>query len=72
MKVCTCASCGVELANVADAGFQPVGGVAFHSYGHYGSAEFDPMDGTCVEVVLCDPCFSRADKHTYKAEPQNG
>ena len=59
---CRCLACGAELANVAREGFHPMGGLAFSTGGHYGS-EFDPMDGSRVEVVVCDPCFVKADKH---------
>lgn len=64
---CKCIKCGLEMINIAKIGFQPEGGVAFSSAGHYGSTEFDPMDGTRVEIVICDPCFVEADKFYYGA-----
>ena len=39
---------------------QPYGGLAFQSEGHYGSTVFDPMDGTYLEVNICDECLLRA------------
>lgn len=39
---------------------QPSGGTAFHSSGHYGSTAFDPMDGTYLEINICDPCLIQA------------
>jgi hypothetical protein len=50
----TCIQCGEELPNPYSR-FQPSGGLAFFTYGHYGSA-FDPMDGSRLEVAICDPC----------------
>lgn len=32
--------------------------MAFHSFGHYGSSAFDPMDGTSLNAILCDPCVT--------------
>lgn len=56
-----CAVCKTGLENLADTfggvGYQPSGGTAFKSYGHYGSGSFDPMDGSYVEICLCDGCF---------------
>lgn len=39
---------------------QPSGGTSFQSRGHYGSAAFDPMDGTYLEINICDPCLVQA------------
>jgi hypothetical protein len=62
---CHCLSCGIEMVNIAREGFQPMGGLALNSMGHYGSTEFDPMDGTRIEVVVCDPCLIKAEKYIY-------
>jgi hypothetical protein len=62
---CHCLSCGIEMVNIAREGFQPMGGLALNSVGHYGSTEFDPMDGTRIEVVVCDPCLIKAEKYIY-------
>lgn len=68
-KFCRCVVCNKNLRNLAfdfcDEGFQPSDGLAFKTYGHYGSCEFDPMDGSYLEVVICDDCvrtLSSADK----------
>jgi hypothetical protein len=53
------------MVNIAREGFQPMGGLALNSVGHYGSTEFDPMDGTRIEVVVCDPCLIKAEKYIY-------
>lgn len=37
---------------------QPNDGLSFTSFGAYGSSFFDPMDGTYLEVTICDPCLS--------------
>lgn len=34
-----------------------MGGTAFRIYGHYGSTVFDPMDGSSLEIVICDECL---------------
>lgn len=39
---------------------QPYGGLAFQSQGHYGGTVFDPMDGTYLEISVCDPCLVQA------------
>jgi hypothetical protein len=38
---------------------QPYAGTSFHSYGHYGSTIFDPMDGQFIEINVCDECLER-------------
>lgn len=39
---------------------QPSGGTAFQTHGHYGSTVFDPMDGTYLEINVCDACLTQA------------
>lgn len=39
---------------------QPSEGTAFTTEGHYGSTAFDPMDGSRLEVNICDECLTRA------------
>ena len=54
-----CLKCGEKLNNIfadADTGNQPRGGLEFVAYGHYGSASFDPMDGSKLILNLCDKC----------------
>lgn len=56
-----CIVCGGSLKNVG--GFeenQPLRGAAFQTSGHYGSAVFDPMDGTFLEINVCDSCLREA------------
>lgn len=56
-----CIVCGKALRNVTDdSSNQPNDGTAFQTEGHYGSTVFDPMDGTVLEVNLCDPCLLAA------------
>jgi hypothetical protein len=41
----------------------PMNGLHFRTYGHYGSTIFDPMDGTCIDLAICDECImSNLDK----------
>ena len=35
----------------------PTGGLHFRTYGHYGSTVFDSMDGTCLDLAICDECI---------------
>jgi hypothetical protein len=56
-----CVVCGIYLRNVWDeAENQPKDGLAFSSRGHYGSTVFDPMDGTFIELNICDKCLIEA------------
>jgi hypothetical protein len=66
-----CIACGAELRNVgwnqavggSDSENQPSDGTAFWSTGHYGSTFFDPMDGSQIEITVCDECLR---KHTER------
>jgi len=49
------------MQNIAPSGVQPKDGLAFVTSGHYGSTYFDPMDGSWLEVAICDDCVKRAD-----------
>lgn len=40
----------------------PQGGVVFQSPGQYGSNIFDPMDGSLLEINVCDECLMTATK----------
>lgn len=60
MPILTCICCSKGMDNITPNGVQPNDGVAFHSYGHYGSSFFDPLDGTCIQIVICDECLERA------------
>lgn len=56
----SCICCGAPLPNIMiGRGIQPMGGLAFLSQGHFGSSVFDPMDGSSIQIVLCDPCLSK-------------
>lgn len=39
---------------------QPLDGLAFSTGGAYGTTLFDPMDGSTLEVNVCDPCLRKA------------
>ena len=41
---------------------QPNGGTSFCTPGHYGSTAFDPMDGSILEINICDLCLVEAAK----------
>lgn len=56
-----CIKCGVALESATvDSVVQPLNGLAFTSYGHFGSTVFDPMDGTTLEICICDECLTKA------------
>lgn len=54
-----CLMCGKLLKSVLPSPDvnQPMGGTSFTTQGHYGSTLFDPMDGTRLELNVCDPCL---------------
>ena len=56
-----CIVCRKDLGDIPS-GEQnhPKDGVVFQSHGNYGSTVFDPMDGTYLEVNICDPCLVQA------------
>lgn len=57
-----CVICGKWLRNVMPdyTTNQPSEGTSFWTHGNYGSTVFDPMDGTFIEVNICDECLVRA------------
>jgi len=53
-----CIRCDKPLDNVFEGSInQPSEGTAFTTGGHYGSTVFDPMDGTEIEISVCDECL---------------
>lgn len=64
-KHCYCVRCNKKLNNYdgdSNNHIQPVGGVAFITYGHYGSTVFDPMNGDTMQIAVCDECLKALDK----------
>lgn len=66
----TCFVCDAKLYNWVpksstgkSVNIQPMEGLHFNTYGHYGSTLFDPMDGSSLDIVICDVCLA---KHKYK------
>lgn len=58
-----CFVCGEPLTNVLQGtGNQPLDGLEFFTYGHYGSTVFDPMDGTALAIDVCDSCLMNGQK----------
>lgn len=59
-----CIVCGQKLKDVFGGSpvyaNQPGEGLAFTTHGHYGSTVFDPMDGSSLEINICDPCVEKA------------
>lgn len=62
---CYCAKCNKKLKNInedLENNLQPSGGIAFITYGHYGTTFFDPCNGDSMQVVICDECLKALDK----------
>jgi len=66
MKIYTkiqCFCCDKELDNMEYESrngkyvyIHPMDGLHFQTYGHYGSTVFDPMDGSSLDIAICDEC----------------
>lgn len=55
-----CLVCGKPLQPVfpdSDVVNQPNGATAFWTAGHYGSTVFDRMDGSTLNINICDDCL---------------
>lgn len=59
----TCFKCHKELKDYHK--IQPMNGLAFETRGHYGSTFFDPMDGSKIEIVICDDCLENNKDYIY-------
>ena len=46
----------------------PDNGLHFYTSGHYGSTHFDPMDGSTLNIFICDDCI-KASLHTIERKP---
>ncbi|MGN6775977.1 hypothetical protein [Rhizobium sp.] len=57
-----CIKCERGMENISSGCHQPNEGLGFHTRGHYGSAYFDPMDGSYLEISVCDECVKAADE----------
>lgn len=56
-----CIVCETQLDTAFDPSQnQPYKGTVFMTQGHYGSTFFDPMNGSCLEIVVCDECCKKA------------
>ncbi len=56
-----CIVCGRRLNAAMDAvgsSHVPYAGTMFETGGHYGSTAFDPLDGTRLQIVVCDECLT--------------
>jgi hypothetical protein len=61
MKPVPCIVCGKVLEEaMSDTDNQPYKATTFVTYGHYGSTFFDPMDGSSIEINVCDDCLEKA------------
>lgn len=67
-----CAFCLAELDNPYGGANQPDGAVEFVTPGHYGTAVFDPMDGSYLAINICDPCLRNMRSARVVAVYRNG
>lgn len=56
----SCFVCDKELDNMEydNVEIHPMDGLHFRTYGHYGSAIFDPMNGSYLDIAICDKCVA--------------
>lgn len=38
-------------------------GTYFRTHGNYGSTVFDPMDGSYLDILICNPCLAERARH---------
>lgn len=57
----SCVRCDKELVDLehSEPQLHPIDGLCFSTSGHYGSTYFDPMDGTVLQIVVCDDCVRK-------------
>ena len=58
-----CIVCGYQpkhVFNEETESNQPYEATCFMTQGHYGSTFFDPMDGSYLEINVCDECLTKA------------
>lgn len=60
-KTLRCIKCEKQMRNFSNGCHQPDNGLGFHTRGAYGSTYFDPMDGSYLELSICDDCVQEAD-----------
>lgn len=55
-----CIACNAAVESIDDSYINsPYKATAFQTEGHYGSTIFDPMNGTYLELNVCDECLRR-------------
>lgn len=66
IKTLSCIVCEKELESALPEKIQdvnqPYAGTTFFAYGQYGSTIFDPMDGSSLEINICDDCLDKKAK----------
>lgn len=56
---CFCCDGDMKMWDYSDDAIHPLNGLHFISYGHYGSSYFDPMDGSLINITICDVCLEK-------------
>jgi hypothetical protein len=68
MDVVECIVCNKRLDNTfaQEGNVQPMDGLRFRTYGHYGSTVFDPVTtGESLVIAVCDACILENHNRIY-------
>lgn len=68
MSTLSCIVCDCSLDScmqMEEGANQPYKGTVFTSHGQYGSTIFDPMDGSYLEINICDACLAEKARTNY-------
>lgn len=72
MKEVECIKCGKTSRNFSEDGIHPIdSALVFRSYGNFGSTVFDPLDGSYIDIVVCDTCMVEYAKKTGITEVES-
>jgi len=67
-----CIVCDKALKMVSKEWKLPKRGVHFYTYGHHGSAVFDPINGSVMSIAVCDDCLIKKSDKTSISGVKNG
>ena len=67
-----CIICDKALEMVNKIWNLPKEAVNFYTYGHHGSAVFNPLDGSVMKVTICDDCLIKKLDKTSISGVKNG
>ena len=67
-----CIICDKALEMVNKIWNLPKEAVNFYTYGHYGSTVFDPINGSVMNIIVCDDCLIKKSDKTSISGVKNG